>query len=127
MVRHLAKLHGGGKIKTKQVWSPLALKMKASKNKWMLAKGPMGGTIATLFDVGWVPAKPDCWLSPGGGVWQMGPKPNEESSGVFLEYLENQFKRLLQYIPIGRTLNMDYLVFSPSRRFVLTREAELSK
>ena len=35
-----------------------------TRRRWRSVVGPMGATIATLLDIGWIPAAPDHWRSP---------------------------------------------------------------
>lgn len=44
-------------------WSKLYEKMSKSDNRWLLAKGPLGATSATLLDLGIKPRRPANWIT----------------------------------------------------------------
>jgi len=45
-------------IDLSKAWSTMTCSIIAAQNPWSLVKGPVGATIANLYDLGWNPISP---------------------------------------------------------------------
>ncbi len=48
--------------------------------RWTNITGPMHATMATCFDVGWKPVRPDKFVSPSGALWKLSDKEGASSA-----------------------------------------------
>ncbi len=60
------------KANVKRLWQKQLPKMKGDK-RWSFVNGPMRATIASLYDLKWIPVQADCWLEPlpSDRMWQI--------------------------------------------------------
>ena len=72
-------------------WHQVKNKLVNAKNRWQMVKGPLGATIATLYDLGFNPLAPDKWITSAGLEW----KYNDDFAKVNTNFYKNQ---LMEYV-----------------------------
>eukprot|EP00959_Pyramimonas_sp_CCMP1952_P232858 4866542-Pyramimonas_sp.AAC.1 len=54
-------------------WGKILSRLRlAGTRRWRIVKGPIGATVATLMDIGWIPHSPMIWESES-HVWAIPP------------------------------------------------------
>jgi hypothetical protein len=52
-----------------KAWEAAVGKLQDKRTRWATVVGPLGATVATLLDLGWVPLRPGEWVDELGDTW----------------------------------------------------------
>ena len=74
-------LRGEHGHKLRPVWARLRGQLADAHTRWRRVKGHLSATIATLYDLDWVPERPDRWIDHSGLTWEW-----DGSSGLGILY-----------------------------------------